>query len=441
MGDVFLAVLAAATVVLWAATAHKHGVLSRAKTWSAGLRRSPPHAPLDRQWLLASLGLVGATLVTVWMDISGVRLYAYLPAAVFAFATIRRKEGTHGSAVQRTVWWLILIATWSFVSASVNEASTVFWVAVASVLPVVLLASRMGSEPRAATTTVRVLGAAVWLVCGMVAVESVVGDPIFSLQYQLGEANVQDAVGRSGVAVRGPFYGPNILVQWLVLTSIVVTYLRPAVPIGMLLAVAWAVAVTESRIGWLAVAVTGLILLEQRTSRGVAKAGLVAATLALVAVPFVAAGQVEVRNDRLERLPGDLAVRLEADAVGLDLTEQSPLFGVGYNRYEEALEIAELSAATRPHNGVIRLAQDHGLPVAATFVILLVGWLVELRRAGGQLRRLAAATAPTLVLFLSSYESAVHPWTLPTLGLLMGFTLGHATISRPIRCSSIRPSP
>lgn len=173
---------------------------------------------------------------------------------------------------------------------------------------------------------------------------------------------------------------------------------------------------TYVRAGWLT-AVVGLVLVAFFARRGRAAAPVLL-LIALTAGLAFGAGLVDVRAVQ-ERLQADepISYRLDAIAVGLDIAQQSPVFGYGLDNFSDASVAAGWRPTDRygllavaPHNVFIYILASGGLLALLPFLALLGAIGLRLLRGLRAIQR-------------SQVNENRRDWLIAGLAMLAGYVL------------------
>ena len=200
---------------------------------------------------------------------------------------------------------------------------------------------------------------------------------------------------------------------------------------GSLGLLAYVVIATDSRGGFLSLAVTmlSLLLLFQRGQRK-ALFGLLAIGIAAFALSAAVRGDylhrlATIFNPALDRT-GSAEARSNLLAKSLDLAIHHPVFGIGPGQFQVVSGNWHVA-----HNSFTELAAEAGLPAAALFISMLLAALRRVYRARRNARlspevRLFAATltASMLGLFVSLFFASIEYEFLPYFLVAYSVCLG-----------------
>jgi putative inorganic carbon (hco3(-)) transporter len=175
---------------------------------------------------------------------------------------------------------------------------------------------------------------------------------------------------------------------------------------------AFALVLTFSRGGWLAVTIAVTLLLWFFTIRGELTWKIVILGALVAALGFFMGDQI---HSRLQSQAGGLKARVSVGEVALDVIRDHPLAGVGVNNYATVLpDYTPLTQWTFvPHNKFLLVWSETGIVGLITFILFLLatthrGW-IALREADEPLLPYAAAlTAAFLALLVHMNFEPFH---------------------------------
>ena len=251
-----------------------------------------------------------------------------------------------------------------------------------------------------------------------------------------GEAQNARVLGVNGLKrVQGPFYGTNILAQWLTFASLWLIAATRAIRVrGVFVAMVLSsgmVLLTFSRGSWLIVplATASLVALLYRT-------GLLPASripvLVLVSLLVLGLGAQFAPASWFERFRADRGStreRNDAMRAGVAVIHARPAFGSGYGRFVDVAFDLGYVADLRPHNVFVQVFAEHGVLPLATYALLLGAIFREARRRSKCIdatRALGLAVLVAVIVwiaFMLFYETANDYAVTPIIFLLFGYSL------------------
>jgi putative inorganic carbon (hco3(-)) transporter len=289
---------------------------------------------------------------------------------------------TEISVLDRALLLFIGAAFLGILVSPLPAVSAVEWARIASTAPMLLLVERIALRRR---TTEKLL----------VAVYASSAVPLCLAAYQALTGNGVFVAGGFD-RVRGTFTHSNpfsvFLVLLVVMAVSLLPHLRGRARAGLVVFLAAAVPAllaTYTRGAWIA-AFLGLVVVGALQSRRLLIGLLAAATFVVIAVPSVGARFADLsETTQASGTPGNsLSWRLDYWSSALELSEQSPISGVGLK-----MVAAQAEEGKQPHNDFIRSFVELGVAGIAAYVWLLVAFA---RTAAAGVRATARSRGPDL---------------------------------------------